>query len=62
MRKLTFILTLMVSAWLVTACEQQGPAERAGEKIDEATEDIGNAVEDACEDIKDAANADDTDC
>ena len=31
-------------------------------KLDEAAEDIGNAAEDACEDLKDAANADDTDC
>ena len=56
------IFVLILTALISVACERQGPAERAGEKIDDAATDIGNAVEDACEDVKDAANADDTDC
>lgn len=31
----------------VTGCEDQGPAERAGERIDEAGEEVKDAVEDA---------------
>jgi len=44
------------------ACEEKGPAEKAGEKFDEITKDVGNSVEDACEDVKDAAGAEDKDC
>lgn len=29
------------------ACEDQGPAEEAGEAIDESAEELGDAVEDA---------------
>ena len=46
----------------MAACEQKGPAERAGEKIDKAATDIGNAVEDKCEETKEAAGASDTRC
>ncbi len=60
-----FIQTMALAAILglpLAACEQQGPFEEAGEKIDETAEDVGNAVEDACEDVKDAAGAEDKDC
>lgn len=53
---------LMVAMLSLTACNEQGPMEKAGEAIDDAATDAGNAVEDACEDVKDAANAEDTDC
>ena len=52
----------------LSACSE-GPAEEAGENIDEivedagnAVEDAGNAVEDACEDVKEATDAKDKDC
>lgn len=56
------LIAAILTAFIAIACEQKGPAERAGEKLDEAAEDVGNAVEDACEDAKDAAGAEDTDC
>jgi hypothetical protein len=37
----------------VSGCEREGPAERAGEAIDEAIEDAGEAIEDAGEAIED---------
>lgn len=40
----------------------EGPAEKAGEKIEDASTDIGNSIEDTCEGIKDTLNADDKDC
>ncbi|MGE9268079.1 MAG: hypothetical protein ACQKBY_08275 [Verrucomicrobiales bacterium] len=43
------ILLLGVVALTLSACEKKGPAEKAGEKIDEAVEDAGDAVEDATE-------------
>lgn len=35
---------LMVS---LSACDQQGPVEEAGEKVDETVEETGEAIEDA---------------
>lgn len=55
-------LAALLASLSLAACEQQGPFEEAGEKIDEATEDAGNAVEDACEDAKEALGAEDKDC
>lgn len=49
------LLPLVLMAAIV-GCENEGPAERAGENLDEAAEsvrdearDMGNRVEDACE-------------
>ncbi|TVS09000.1 MAG: hypothetical protein EA423_00645 [Phycisphaerales bacterium] len=36
----------------LTACQEQGPAEQAGERVDEAAESAGEAVEDAGEAIQ----------
>lgn len=42
-----FTVLLILGALGLTACEREGPAERAGEAMDEAAEDFGDAVEDA---------------
>ena len=41
-----FYFALIVLAFL-GACDREGPAERAGEKIDRAAEDVRDAVKDA---------------
>lgn len=41
---LTFIIG---SLGMVSACEQQGPAEEAGEQIDESIEEAGDEIEEA---------------
>ena len=49
---------LIMSAMLValSGCEkQEGPMEKAGKRVDNATESIGEHVEDAGEAIQDAA-------
>jgi predicted small secreted protein len=49
---------LVISAFLValSGCEkQEGPMEKAGESVDNATESIGAHVEDAGEAIQDTA-------
>ena len=38
------------------ACREEGPAERAGEEIDEALDDAGEAVDDAGEAVDDAVD------
>lgn len=55
------VLFVMFAVTGVVACEQ-GPAEKAGEKMDEAFEDAGNKAEDLCEDAKEGAGAKDSDC
>ena len=58
-------LMLIPMAFLLLACEKQGPLERAGEEIDEAAEDIkaggetpankiDDAIDEAREDVEDA--------
>jgi hypothetical protein len=60
------LLMLIPIAFLLLACEKQGPLERAGEEIDEAVEDVkaggettGNKIDDAIdearEDVEEAA-------
>lgn len=45
----TFVATLLASALMITlsACEEKGPLEEAGEEIDDQVEDADDAVEDA---------------
>ncbi len=49
MTKAFTVLFLSMSLFLpiLTGCEQQGPAEQAGEAVDEAAEDTADAVKDA---------------
>lgn len=42
----TFYFALVLLA-LLGACEREGPAERAGEKVDRAVENARDAVKDA---------------
>ncbi|AFI83240.1 hypothetical protein [Methylophaga nitratireducenticrescens] len=41
---MTFVLS---GAGFLTACEDQGPVEEAGEAIDESVEETGDAIEEA---------------
>lgn len=40
-------LLFIVAVLGLTACEQQGPAEEAGEQIDEAAEEVADEIDDA---------------
>jgi PBP1b-binding outer membrane lipoprotein LpoB len=51
------VMTALLAA--LSGCQkQEGPAEKAGEKIDQTTEKIGEKVEKAGEKIQDAAERD----
>ncbi|MGD8619744.1 MAG: hypothetical protein PVH54_11235 [Gammaproteobacteria bacterium] len=57
----TLSAALVISALLValSGCEkQEGPMEKAGKSIDNATESLGEHVEDAGEAIQDTAQGD----
>lgn len=56
MRKLALALTLGLGTLGLAACEDnEGPAERAGESIDNAAERAGEAMEDAGENVQEEA-------
>lgn len=48
-----FALLLALSVGVLAGCEDQGPAEEAGENIDEAMEEAGDEIEDAADDAED---------
>ena len=48
-RSILLLLTLSISGAALTACDNQGPLEQAGEKADEAVNDAKRAVKDAAD-------------
>ncbi|MGD2118004.1 MAG: hypothetical protein PVG66_06580 [Chromatiales bacterium] len=57
--KLTIIKTVLAGMLMtgLMACEQQGPAEKAGEKIDETIEKAGEQLEQAGDEIRDKTDS-----
>lgn len=58
----TMTLLISAAAFSLAACQEQGPAEKAGEEIDEAIEDVRggsedmqNKVDDAVDELRDNA-------
>ena len=52
------ISTVLVAGAMLlalSACEKEGPAERAGKQADKAMTDVGKSIEKAGENIQDAA-------
>ena len=58
----TLMATIMLTLPLAACDSSDGPAEKAGEKIDNTMEKMGNQVEDSCEEIKEATGMKDQDC
>lgn len=54
--KLGIMLLVAMMAFAITGCEEEGPAEQAGEKIDNAMEDTGDAIEEAGDNVEEAAD------
>lgn len=49
----SLLLVMLMLAFGLVACNQDGPAENAGEKIDNAAENFGDTMEDATDDAGD---------
>lgn len=49
---LFLLLALGLGGAVLVGCEEQGPAEEAGEQIDDAVDDAGDAVNDAADDTE----------
>ena len=58
MRSIRIVLFVLATATVlsIAACEQKGPAEQAGEKIDKAAETGADAVATAGSAVKDAVD------
>jgi hypothetical protein len=51
------LLLLGTVVFTIGACDQEGPAERAGESIDEAAEEVQEGVEEAGEEVQGAVES-----
>jgi hypothetical protein len=47
------LLMLFMGCMALTGCDNDGPAENAGEKVDEAVDDMKDTAEETANDIKD---------
>ena len=54
--RMALVVLLAIAAFTTTSCKEKGPAERAGEKIDKATEQGADAVATAGASVKDAVD------
>jgi uncharacterized protein YjbJ (UPF0337 family) len=52
LKRLIMFLSLIILAAGIAGCEKEGPAEKAGEKIDEAIEQAGDKLEKAGDKIE----------
>lgn len=50
------LATLLFLSVGIGGCQKEGPAEKAGKKMDEAMEEIGDELEDAGDRIEDATD------
>ena len=55
MKKLAVALLMAMMMGGLAACDNQGPAEEAGENIDESAEEAGESMEELGEDMEEAA-------
>jgi len=52
------VLAMAAMLTVLAACQQEGPAERAGKQADQAMEKLGQQVEKAGESLQDTAKGD----
>jgi hypothetical protein len=55
LKKLCAATLIVLLGFALIACEQEGPAEEAGEKVDEAVEEASEKVEEAGEAVEEKA-------
>jgi len=53
-KTITTVSIAAVFLVLLAGCEQDGPAEQAGERLDEAVESAGEEVEDAADELRES--------
>jgi hypothetical protein len=55
LRRAPALALILFAAIFAYACEKKGPAEEAGEKIDDAMSETADAMEEAGDDLEEAA-------
>jgi predicted small lipoprotein YifL len=55
LKKMLAVFGVLLLAGGIAACEDKGPAEKAGESVDESMENAGDNIEQMGDDIKDSA-------
>ena len=57
MSKLHLLVTAVLLGLTLSACQKEGPGEKAGKEIDKAAKETGKAMEKAVDSVKDATKS-----
>ena len=57
MSKLNLLVTMVFLGLTLSACQKEGPGEKAGKEIDKAAKETGKAMEKAVDSVKDATKS-----
>ena len=57
MRKFNALIAGLLLGMALSACEKEGPAEKAGKELDKAGKEVGQAMERAADSVKEATKS-----
>ena len=57
MSKINLLVAVALLGLTLSACQKEGPAEKAGKEVDKAAKDAGQAMEKAVDSVKEATKA-----
>jgi outer membrane PBP1 activator LpoA protein len=57
MRKTNALIAVLLLGIMLSACEKEGPAEKAGKELDKAAKDVGQAMERAADSVKESTKS-----
>jgi len=57
MSKLNGLVAVTLLGLMLSACQKEGPGEKAGKEIDKAAKDVGQSMEKAADSVKEATKA-----
>ena len=57
MSKLNLLDAVVLLGFALSACQKEGPAEKAGKEVDKTVKDIGQSMEKAADSVKDATKS-----
>jgi outer membrane PBP1 activator LpoA protein len=57
MSKLNRLVVVAILGLALSACEKEGPVEKAGKEIDKAAKDVGQSLEKAADSVEEATKS-----
>lgn len=57
MSKLNWLVAVTLLGLTLSACQKEGPAEKAGKEIDKTAKDVGQSMEKAVDSVKEATKS-----